>query len=225
MQDIKKRAIVIHGLGRTSMAMRSLARLLSQQGYVVTNLDYPSTRLPIAELVERYVAPAFADASDVARIDVVTHSLGGILFRYYWAHQATPEIRELIDKVVMLAPPNQGSEIPDQLRRWRLAKWILGPVMPELGTDSESIPSQLARQESEGFSCDIGVVAGTRSYEPWFSPWMPGENDGKVTVASTRLKGMKDFCTIKAGHTFIMDDKQVHRQILHFLGSGTFSAG
>lgn len=223
MQNTGKRAIIIHGLGRTAMAMRSLAGMLAKNGYQVTNLDYPSTRMAIPEIVKQYVEPVFADAQDAEQIDVVTHSLGGILFRYFLANHANDQIKQRINRVIMLAPPNRGSQIPDQLKRWSLARWILGPVMPQLGTDEDSVPNQLARIETKGFPCDIGVIAGTRSYEPWFAPWMDGANDGKVTVESTRLAGMKDFYEIKAGHTFIMDDKNVHRQILHFIESGQFN--
>ena len=122
MQNNGKRAIIIHGLGRTAMAMRALAEMLEKNGYQVTNLDYPSRQMSIPELVEHYVAPAFTDAKDADQIDVVTHSLGGILFRYFLAHHANDDMKQHIGRVVMLAPPNKGSEIPDQLRRWPVAR-------------------------------------------------------------------------------------------------------
>ncbi|PIE41685.1 MAG: hypothetical protein CSA49_02210 [Gammaproteobacteria bacterium] len=222
MNNKDKRVIIIHGLGRTALAMRSVAGLLAKNGYLVTNLDYPSTRMNIPELVKQYVVPAFENAGDAVEISVVTHSLGGILFRYFLAHHADSAMKQRLHRVVMLAPPNQGSQVPDQLKRWAPARWILGPVMPQLGTDADSMPNQLTALETQGFPCEIGVIAGTRSYEPWFARWLDGENDGKVAVDSTRLAGMKDFYQVKAGHTFIMDDKSVHQQIIHFLQHGQF---
>lgn len=217
-----KHAIVIHGLGRTAYAMRGMAAKLRKQGYKVTNLDYPSTRLAIPELVERFVAPAFMRAQSADCIDVVTHSLGGILFRYYLSRQLPEEIAARLNRAVMLAPPNQGSAIPDRLRRFAVARWILGPVMPQLGTQTDSIAKALAAQEQGSFPCDIGVIAGTRSHEPWFSAWLEGVNDGKVTVASARLEGMSDFIEVAVGHTFIMNDAHVQQQVLHFLAEGSF---
>lgn len=222
MQNNGKRAIIIHGLGRSALAMRSLAGLLAKNGYQVTNLDYPSTRMTIPELVKQFVAPAFANAQDVDQIDVITHSLGGILFRYYLANMADADTKRRLHRVVMLAPPNKGSEIPDRLKRWAVARWILGPVMPQLGTDADSIPNMLASMETKGFPCEIGVIAGTRSYEPWFTILMEGVSDGKVTVKSTQLAGMTDFLEVKAGHTFIMDDKHVQQQIMQFYRTGQF---
>ncbi len=217
-----RHAVLIHGLGRSAFAMRSLAEQLKRQGYQVLNLDYPSTRLPLETLVQDYVAPAMAQAAASDRIDVVTHSLGGILLRYYMAHQMPKEVASRLHRAVMLAPPNQGSEVPDRLKRWGPARWVLGPVMPLLGTDASSIPLQLAQRERGALPCDIGIIAGTRSWEPWFSRWMDGPDDGKVSVASTRLAGMKDFLEVDSGHTFIMNDLRVCRQVIHFLQNGHF---
>ena len=202
--------------------MGSLARLLSQQGYEVINLGYPSRKYPIATLVQRFIAPVFSELRGASHIDVITHSLGGILFRYYLAHHASTEIANTIQRVIMLAPPNHGSEVADHIKGWPWARWLLGPAMAELGAGDDSVPNLLLDAERQGFPCEIGIVAGTRSYEPWFSRWISDANDGKVSVPSTRLPGMKDFIEVTAGHTFIMEDKVVRRQILSFLRGGEF---
>jgi hypothetical protein len=49
-----------------------------------------------------------------------------------------------------------------------------------------------------------------------------GDNDGKVSVASTRLPEMKDHLVVDSGHTFIMNDGEVIRQVLAFLRNGSF---
>lgn len=225
--------VLIHGLGRSAFAMRGLAQAFRRQNYQVLNLDYPSTRLPIDVLARDYVAPIMARAADFGSIDVVTHSLGGILLRYYMAHymmhdtadQLQSAVARKLHRAVMLAPPNQGSEVPDRLKRLPPARWILGPVMPALGTDAASVPRQLAALEQGQLPCDVGVIAGTKSWEPWFSRWMEGQDDGKVSVASTRLAGMQDFLEVPVGHTFIMNDAFVIRQVFHFLRTGHFQHG
>lgn len=220
---MKKQLVLIHGLGRGAYAMGSMALLLKRQGYQVTNIGYPSRKYPIATLVKRFIAPVFDGLPDATQIDVVTHSLGGILFRYYLAHHSDPERSRRIRRVVMLAPPNHGSEVADHIKHWSVARWLLGPAMTELGSGPDSIPNLLLEMEQQRFPCEIGVIAGTRSYEPWFSRWISEGNDGKVSITSTQLPGMKDFIQVNAGHTFIMEDKAVRQQILRFLGDGTFS--
>lgn len=219
---MNKQAVVIHGLGRTAFAMRSLAGMLRDHGYAVTNLNYPSRRLAIPELSATYVKPALEQAAARGRIDIITHSLGGILFRYYLAYELNQQVTDQLGRAVMLAPPNHGSEIPDRLRHWPLVNWIMGPNLAALSTDPLSVPKRLNCSEPQNYPCEIGIIAGNRSLEPWFSPWMSGKNDGKVSVASTRLAGMADHLEVAVGHTFIMNDPQVHRQIRYFLDNGCF---
>ena len=220
---MKKQIIVIHGLGRSAFAMASLAKSLRRQGYDVTNVNYPSRTLPIADLVNEHIAPIFNAYRHVSRIDVVTHSLGGVLFRYFWAFHCDAELKAKIQRVVMLAPPNHGSEVAERIKGWPVVRWIMGPAVAEIGVGEGSLPIGLLEYEQQGFACDIGVIAGTRSYEPWLSRWISDVNDGKVSVSSTRLPGMKDFTQINVGHTFIMDDKAVRRQIFNFLEHGVFT--
>ena len=44
--------VLLHGLSRTSRAMEPLAQYLSQAGYRVVNIDYPSRDLPVEALAE-----------------------------------------------------------------------------------------------------------------------------------------------------------------------------
>ena len=118
----------------------------------------------------------------------------------------------------MLSPPNRGSEIADQLREFKLYKFVTGPAGQQLGTDAASIPNQLKPIDGE-----IGVIIGNSTSDPWFSWLIPGEDDGKVSVARARLDEMKDFLVVEQGHTYIMKKAQVIKQIEHFLKTGEFN--
>lgn len=215
--------VLFHGLGRTRFAMRPVERHLTRQGYTVVNVGYPSQRYAISDLVQDYVRPAIERAAKQGPVNVVTHSLGGILLRYYLAQFSQEHARGLVKRVVMLAPPNHGSEVVDQLRRiWGIPR-ILGPAFEQLGTDNRSIPLQLLEKDVITESCDVGIVAGTVSYEPWLSQWLTKENDGKVAVQSAVLAGA-DFLTVPANHTTIMRDKRVLREISFFLAKGRFTS-
>lgn len=209
--------ILLHGLGRTALAMWPLAYRLSRAGYVVVNQDYPSRRHDIAHLAESYVGKAFARMREhsVDRVHVVTHSMGGILLRQFLQHQQP----DILGRVVMLAPPNQGSELVDYVRRMPLFERLMGPASVQLGTDAHSVPRQLAPVRA-----DVGVITGTRNATPWLNPVFGGHHDGKVSVQSARLAEMNDFRVMDVGHTFIMANRQVTAQVMHFLECGRFSA-
>lgn len=75
---------MLHGLARTSSSMRPLAKALAENGYDVVNLDYASRKQPIQELAPRVIESGVAAcASGQSKVYFVTHSLGGILVRYY----------------------------------------------------------------------------------------------------------------------------------------------
>ena len=48
------------------------------------------------------------------------------------------------------------------------------------------------------------------------------QDDGKVAVEFTKLGGMKDHITVPVSHPFLMMDREVARQTIHFLKYGQF---
>ncbi len=153
------------------------------------------------------------DPESVEQIHFVTHSLGGILVRYYLAHHELPNI----GRVVMLSPPNQGSEVVDKLRNVPGFRLLNGPAGEQLGTDRESLPLQLP-----GVDFEVGVITGDRTINFINSLLIPGKDDGKVSVERAKLDGMSDFLVTHHTHPFIMRAKDVIRQTLFFLEHGRF---
>ena len=208
--------VLLHGLGRTSFSMKRLELFLRKEGYQVVNLTYPSTRWTVERLSEDYLAKLLEQRvpTNAARIHFVCHSLGGIVLRNYLA---THQVANL-GRVVMFAPPNHGSEIVDGLNRRGLLRVLLGPALLELGTGPDSLPNRLGPAR---FDC--GIIAGNRVVNPILARRLTGPGDGKVTVESTRLDGMKDLLVVRGSHTWLMWQPENLRQTLCFLQSGGFN--
>ncbi len=207
--------VLLHGLNRSWRAMRTMAAALHQAGYSTANVDYPSQAGPIETLAPLAVESGLKSCRDAGagRIHFVTHSIGGILLRY--AHDVEP-IPDL-GRVVMLAPPNQGSEVVDITRDWPTAALFGGEAGLQLGTGADSIPRQLGPADFE-----LGVIAGTGTTNLLFSAMLPESDDGKVTVASTQVDGMDDFLVVRNSHFFIMTDRNVIDNTRAFLETGAF---
>ncbi|MDP6968285.1 MAG: alpha/beta hydrolase [Gammaproteobacteria bacterium] len=210
-------AILLHGLARTADSMSQLEQRLEQQGYKLVNVDYPSTTMPIAELADIAVGAGIAQcqADHTSAINFVTHSLGGILVRqYYSVHKP-----QSLHRVVMLGPPNNGSQVVDRFKHMPAYKWLNGPAGMQLGTDSNSVPSNLGP-----VNFDLGVIAGTQSINPILSSFLPNPDDGKVSVASTKVEGMCGFVALPVTHPLMMRNKTVIDEVVSFLTSGQFTS-
>ena len=206
--------VVLHGMGRTKLSMAPLANELRHQGFEVINFSYPSTRRSIAEsseLLRRQIAAV--STTQNGRIHFVTHSLGGIVVRAMLKEYRPAKL----GRVVMLSPPNQGSELADRLRSNFVYRLATGPAGQELGTNDASTPNTLGAVDFP-----LGVITGNRSLNPLFSAWIPGPDDGKVSVSRAPVDGMTDFLVVPHSHSFIMRSPQVGAQVVHFLRHGQF---
>ncbi|NJD10408.1 MAG: alpha/beta hydrolase [Gemmatimonadetes bacterium] len=208
-----KTVVLVHGLGRTRASMALLGRRLGDAGYRVVNVGYPSTRLPMEALVDTLRARLVECCPEPERVHFVTHSMGGIVVRRYLA-EYSPEHQ---GRVVMLSPPSQGSEVIDVFSDSPLLRRLLGPSGAALGTDSSSIPSRLGPARFQ-----LGVITGSRSVNPINSWLIPGPDDGKVAVARARVAGAA-FLVVPATHPFIMNRRDVAREVVSFLRTGRFT--
>lgn len=208
--------VLLHGLARTSSAMKPLVTPLQSAGYEVVNVEYPSRDHDIQTLAPMAVKALGIDqcSDTAAQFHFVTHSLGGILVRYFAEHHGI----EKLGRVVMIAPPNQGSEVVDHLRDVPGFKLLNGPAGLQLGTDENSIPRQLG-----AVTFPLGVIAGTGTINPILSQYLPNPDDGKVSVENTKVEGMDDFIVFAHTHTFIMRSEDVIEQVIHFLLNGGFN--
>lgn len=206
---------LLHGLGRTPRSMHKMAEALRTAGYEVVNPGYPSREQTVPRLAEWLRGAIRENCPDRnRRIHFVTHSMGGIVVRRYLAgaHDAR------VGRVVMLAPPNQGSELVDTFGDLSLFAWLYGPAGRTLGTETNDWPRQLGAVDFE-----LGVIAGDRSWNPLYSALIPGVDDGKVSVRHARVSGMRDFKVLHASHTFMMMQDDVIREVKTFLETGRFT--
>lgn len=210
--------VLLHGMGRTTRSMHKIEKHFASRGFRVVNVAYPSTREPIETLATKYLGDTLATqcSQPGRKINFVTHSLGGIILAYYLQNHAPANL----GRVVMLCPPNQGSELADRWRNNAIYRFVTGPAGQQLGTTPSSVPNNLGPVTFE-----LGIIAGDRSLNPWASHIIPGADDGKVAVTRTMVAGMQDFLVVPRTHTFIMQNRDVINQAIFFIKHGRFKQG
>jgi rhomboid family GlyGly-CTERM serine protease len=208
--------ILLHGLCRSSLSMEFIERALKQSGYAVLNLDYASTRKSITDIAldDTAKAVSMCRRQGYEQIHFVTHSMGGIVVRRYLQDRQLPEG----SRIVMLAPPNQGSELMD----WAVASFprlsrLAGPGASQLRTGNQTLLARL-----NPVSAQVGIIIGNTSWNPYFSNMLPGGDDGKVTVEGAKLAEMTDFLIAPCNHTTILLNPMIQRQVVNFLEHGRF---
>jgi pimeloyl-ACP methyl ester carboxylesterase len=203
--------VLLHGIANVPISMKYLEDNLEEAGYRVYNLGYPSTGETIekaAALVrEKVLAIKGAD-----RINFVGHSMGNLVIRKMLG-KSLPGL----GRIVMIAPPNQGSLVAEQLENLDLYKWIFGPAGQELPADNRAFFEKLPIPD-----CEFGIIAGGRGTDEGYNPLLPGDDDGTVAVEETKLKGAADFIVINRTHTLILFAPETVKQTIHFLKNGRF---
>ena len=221
LEPMRGRAVIIlHGLAATRWTMRLLAEHLEEKSqYTIVNVEYPSTRQTMADHA-RALARVVEGLADVEQLNFVGHSMGNIVIRHYLADMQKQYGRQdpRLGRVVMIAPPNHGSLAATRLSDNTAFKAILGKPGVQLGAEWSWLESELMTPP-----CEFGIVAGGTG-RGGFSPFHPGDDDGRISVETTRLVGARDFVLVPMIHEFIANDPRTFEYVRTFLDEGHFVA-
>jgi pimeloyl-ACP methyl ester carboxylesterase len=202
--------IVLHGIVRSSKSLHRVTDQLRAEGFAAFPMEYPSTQIGIEQAVE-YLDSAIRHLDGIEELHLVGHSMGGLVIRAWFAEHHDPRVK----RVVMLGTPNHGAQMADLLRRNPVFRLIYGPAGQQLVTAEDGLIPRLPVP-----ACEFAVIAGARGHKSGWNPLIPGDDDGTVTVDSTRLAGATDYNTLPVLHHGLLGDREATRQVARFLLTG-----
>lgn len=206
--------ILVHGLNKSSKVLKGLEKFAGQQGLAVLNIDYPSTKFPIEcliDIVDSQITTRLQQ--EYSNVSFVGFSMGGLIIRAYLHKYKIPNL----GKVVLVGAPNKGSEVADFLKTNKLYQKLYGPAGQQLTTNQEEFSEIFGEVYYE-----CGIIAGSLPLDPCFVFMRGKQNDGKVTVESTKIVGMQDHIIVKVPHWYQSRSKKIWFNILHFLKHSSF---
>jgi triacylglycerol esterase/lipase EstA (alpha/beta hydrolase family) len=202
--------VLLHGIGRTARSLKRLEEFMTSEGFTVLNVTYPSTKYLIEDLAEIIHSKIHRQLGKYNNVSFVGFSMGGLIIRAYLHSHHIPNL----DKVIMVGTPNRGSPVADFLKDFRLSRNIFGPASMQLTT------TYLDNRDLYGrtyYECNI--IAGSLPLDFFYFLFKGQVNDGKVSVESTKLEGMKDHVVIRVPHWYLHKSKVARKLILNFLKS------
>ncbi|MCB9991126.1 MAG: alpha/beta fold hydrolase [Rhodospirillales bacterium] len=239
----KETVVLLHGILKNKFDMAKLSKGLKTEGYQVINISYPSRTMDLDKLSDfvHDTLKLSEDFNDAAKVHFVTHSMGGLVTRYL-LHKHRPDN---LGRVVMLSPPNQGSEFANWMTETesirKLYEDVFGKDAAEKGAKTlerltEKNPlkrvfdvvygpagAQLRTDHEHNVApavdFPLGVIAGNSSINP-LAPWVLGrgnDHDGVVPIERMKIDGMKDMIVLPTSHMMMVFNNEVRRQVVHFL--------
>jgi pimeloyl-ACP methyl ester carboxylesterase len=211
LTESSETVVLVHGIASVPLSMAYIKGGLEKEGYDVLNLGYQSTRSTVENAASELHARVVS-AVNGGKIHFVAHSMGNIVVRKMLAEPLSN-----LGRMVMITPPNQGSELSERFKNLELYKWVFGPAGQQLSSDNSAFFNSLPVPP-----CQFGIIAGGKGNDRGFNPLLKGDNDGTISVETTRMEGASDFSIIDSLHTMILFSRETLGQVVSFLKSGKF---
>jgi pimeloyl-ACP methyl ester carboxylesterase len=221
--------ILVHGFLRTGASMWPLARALRTEGFDARPVTLRGHEQGLRELGEQLGHKVERLRREHDEVHFVTHSMGGLVVRHLLSRRPPRGT----GRVVMIAPPNQGSRYAEVLHDDVLSlPWgRFDPVRKFLpGERGDCLDAGVPEAE-------VGIIAGgPRSGWTRGLPWSivarlrgrpidlgaDGEHDGTVRIDECHLPGARDFAVLPYTHTGILMRRECRDLCLSFLRTGSF---
>jgi triacylglycerol lipase len=207
---------LIHGYGSSPIFMKSIENYLKKNGLETINYGYPSLTEDLVVCGDSLYAAIRKSKTDT--VSFVTHSMGALVVRSMVNKMEGDPGFPVVKRIVMITPPNHGAEMADFFASSKIWRFILGPNIQNLSTDSGSLANHLPVPRKY----EIGIIIGINKNQKGYNPFIKGNNDGYLTPKSAKLGTEKESVFVPSEHSMIIHNKKVLKLVCNFLTNGKF---
>jgi len=210
------RIYILHGYAGPGFEMRTILKAVEKEGYDCTLFKYHSFVDDVDSVGLDLIKRIQSDGADT--ISFVTHSMGALVVRSIYKHIDSLAGFPIIKRIVMIAPPNNGTQVADFYYKYRFFRYFLGPNIRNMTTDSifgavkYPIPT-----------CEVGLITASFGGSKTLNVLLDADNDGLVAPKHSKLGVEKDSVYVKTWHVGLLFDKRVIRYVISFLKWGEFT--
>lgn len=207
---------LVHGYAGIGTEMKEVQRAINKQGYQSEIYVYRSMSRDVDSVGAELFRKIQEERYDT--ISFVTHSMGALVVRALYEHLQSAPAFPFIHRIVMIAPPNNGSPVADFFAQFSFLKFIVGPNVNNLTTNQATGAGKYPVP-----TCEVGLIAGGRGSKSGFNLFVKGDNDGLLLPEQTKLGIEKDVVFVKSWHVGLLFHKKVLKHVVSFLKSGKFA--
>lgn len=207
---------LVHGYGGLGIELKEIQKVIEKDGFVSEIYTYPSLLKDVDSVGHKLFYKIQKENFDT--VSFVTHSLGSLVVRSIYEHLDSLTSFPFIHRIVMIAPPNNGSPVADFFAQFPFIKHIIGPNInnittnPLTGAGKYPIPT-----------CEVGLIAGSYGRKRGFNIFVKGDNDGVLLPEQTKMGIEKDVAFVKSWHVGLLYNKTVKKYVTSFLINGNFN--
>jgi len=210
------RIYFLHGYGGPGFEMKWILKAVEKEGYDCTLFKYRSMVREVDSVGLDLIKKIQSDGADT--ISFVTHSMGALVVRSIYEHIDSLADFPIIKRIVMIAPPNNGTQVADFYYKSHFLRRILGPNLKNLTTDSIVGASRYPIP-----TCEVGLITGAFGGSKVLNLFLNADNDGMVIPEKAKLGIEKDIVHVKSWHFGLLYDRKVTRYVISFLKWGKFT--
>lgn len=206
---------LIHGYGGIANKFKKIESALEIKGYSCEIFEYQSISEDIDTIAKHLFKKIKVDNSDT--VSFVTHSMGALIVRSLYQYIDSKSHFPLINRFVMIAPPNQGLLLADFCSQYSILRKICGPNISNLTTNPISGASRYPIP-----TCQVGLINGISEYKNGYNIFIDGNNDGVIPVDKSKLGIETDVAYVISSHGTLVQNEKVVKMAVNFLEKGKF---